>query len=114
MARGQSPQEVESWFQQQVTRLGPAGLGSLSLRRSGCVRPHCETCRSGVKHHSYVLYGHSKGRRYALYVPDDLVPEVRRMLDHGRRLQDLLQEGAQRYVKALKRQRKEQNHSRER
>ena len=52
-----------------------------------------------------VLYGRLKGRRIAVYVPEELVPEVRRSLENGRALQDLLQQAAPRYVKALKRER---------
>jgi hypothetical protein len=54
-----------------------------------------------------VLYGRANGRRVAVYVPEELVPEVRRSLDNGRALQDLLQQAAPRYVKALKRDRTE-------
>jgi len=79
-------------------------LGSLSLRRAPCVRDNCKACRSGEQHPSYVLYGKLKGRRFTLYIPEDLVPEVRRCLDNGRALQALLFEAAPRYVKALKRQ----------
>ena len=60
---------------------------------------------SGEQHPSYVLYGRLKGRRIAVYVPEELVPEVRRSLENGRALQDLLQQAAPRYVKALKRER---------
>jgi hypothetical protein len=60
---------------------------------------------SGEQHPSYVLYGRQKGRRIAVYVPEELVAEVRRGLDNGRALQELLQQAAPRYVKALKRER---------
>ena len=60
---------------------------------------------SGEQHPSYVLYGRQKGRRVAVYVPEELVPEVQRGLDNGRALQELLQQAAPRYVKALKRER---------
>jgi hypothetical protein len=40
-----------------------------------------------------------------VYVPEELVPEVRRSLDNGRALQDLLHQAAPRYIKALKRAR---------
>ena len=79
-------------------------LGSLSLRRAPCVRENCKACRSGEQHPSYVLYGKLKGRRFTLYIPEDLVPEVRRCLENGRALQALLFEAAPRYIKALKRQ----------
>jgi hypothetical protein len=97
--------DVVRWLQIEAAELWPALLGSLSLRRSPCVRATCPACMSGEQHPSYVLYGRLKGRRVAVYVPEELVPEVRRGLDNGRALQDLLQQAAPRYVKALKRER---------
>jgi hypothetical protein len=101
----QSPSDVQLWFQQQAADLWPAALGSLSLRRSPCVREHCRACLSGEQHPSYVLYGRMQGRRVALYIPDELVPEVRRCLDNGRALQELLYQAGPRYIQALKQQR---------
>ena len=101
-ARFESPSDIARWLQSEAARLWPAVLGSLSFRRSRCVR---ENCPSGEQHPSYVLYGRLKGRRFAVYVPEELVPEVRRGLDHGRALQELLQQAAPRYIKALKRER---------
>jgi hypothetical protein len=97
-----SPSDVQLWFEQQAAGLWPAILGSLSLRRSPCVREHCPACLSGEQHPSYVLYGRVQGRRLALYVPEELVPEVRRCLDNGRALQELLYQAAPRYLRALK------------
>ena len=53
-------------------------------------------------HASYVLYGRLKKRRFAVYVPEELVPEVEQCLDNGRTLQELLYQSAFRYIKALK------------
>jgi hypothetical protein len=103
--QSESPSDVWRWFQNQTESHGPAVLGSLSLRRSPCVRENCPACSSGEQHASYVLYGRLKGRRFAVYVPEELVPEVRRCLENGRALQDLLYQAAPRYVKALKRER---------
>jgi hypothetical protein len=104
-ARFESPSEVVHWLQNEAVRLWPALIGSLSFRRSPCVRENCPACMSGEQHPSYVLYGRLKGRRIAVYIPEELVPEVRRSLDNGRALQELLQQAAPRYVKALKRER---------
>src|SRR5215472_7658859 len=101
----ESPSDVAHWLQSESANLWPALLGSLSLRRSRCIRENCVACRSGEQHKSYVLYGRTNGRRVAVYVPEELVPEVRRGLDNGRALQELLQQAASRYVKALKRER---------
>jgi hypothetical protein len=97
--------DVEQWFRDQAANLWPAALGSLSLRRSPCIREHCEACLKGEQHPSYVLYGRIKRRRFALYIPDELVPDVQRSLDNGRQLQELLYQTAMRYAKALKHER---------
>ena len=101
----ESPADVQRVFQTQVAGLWPAALGSLSLRRSPCVREECRACRAGDQHPSHVLYGRINGRRFALYIPEALVPEVRRCLENGRALQDLLGQVALRYVRALKQER---------
>lgn len=94
--------ELERWFRQQLVPLWPVALGSLSLRRSPCIRSHCQACETGEQHVSYVLYGRRRGRRFALYVPDRFVPQVRQALANGRALQPLLYEAGRRYVLALK------------
>lgn len=104
-AKSESPSDIVRWLQSETARLWPAILGSLSLRRSPCVRENCPACLAGEQHQSYVLYGRLKGRRFGLYVPEELVAELRRCVDNGRALQELLQEAAPRYVKALKRER---------
>ena len=101
-----SPADVISWMENEAASLWPALLGSLSYRRTRCIQPNCAACQSGEQHSSWVLYGRHNGRRFAVYVPQDLVPEVRRAVDNGRAMQDLLIQGGPRYVKALKRERK--------
>ena len=104
-ANKESTAEVEQWFRNQAANLWPAALGSLSLRRSPCIREHCEACLKGEKHPSHVLYVRMNGRRFTIYVPDELVPDVQRSLDNGRELQELLYQTAMRYAKALKHER---------
>ena len=104
-AKKESAADVEQWFRDQTASLWPAALGSLSFRRSPCVREHCEACLKGEKHPSHVLYVRMKGRRFTIYVPDELVPDVQRSLDNGRELQELLSQTAMRYTKALKHER---------
>ena len=104
-AKVESPTDVERWFRTQAADLWPAALGSLSLRRSPCVRDHCAACARGDQHPSYVLYGRIKGRRMVLYIPDELETQIRRALENGRALQDLLYEAGRRYTNAVKHQR---------
>jgi hypothetical protein len=105
MSKNETPSDVVHWLAAQTAGAWPALLGSLSLRRSPCIRENCPACQSGEQHPSWVLYGRLKGKRVSIYVPEDLVPQVRRCLDNGRAVQELLHEAAPRYIKALKRER---------
>ncbi|WP_194480566.1 hypothetical protein [Bradyrhizobium sp. CCBAU 53338] len=105
MDTNETPADVTGWLELQLAKKRPAIVGSLSLRRSPCMRENCPACQSGEKHPSHVLYGRHKGRRFSIYVPDQLVPEVQQFLDNGRALQDLLYDFTERYMKALKRAR---------
>src|ERR1700687_3168912 len=131
-AKTESACDVIRWMASEAAALWPAILGSLSFRRSRCARRNCPprlsgaerpsrgrcgrrncpACLSGAQHQSHVLYGRHNGRRFAVYVPEDLVGEVRRAVDNGRALQDLLVEAGPRYVKALKRARASASKSR--
>ena len=101
----ESPTDVERWFRAQAAELWPAALGSLSFRRSPCVRDHCAACARGDQHPSHVLYCRIRGRRVGIYIPDELVPAIRRSLENGRALQELLYEAGRRYAQAVKQQR---------
>jgi hypothetical protein len=48
------------------------------------------------------LYGRLKGKRFSIYVPEDLVHEIAEALANGHRLQELLSEAGLRYTQALK------------
>jgi len=104
MSKSESPIDVRRWLEKQTAGALPAILGSLSLRRAPCIHPNCQACQSGEQHRSWVLYGRAKGRRFSIYIPEDLVPEVERCLYKGRALRELLFEAAPRYVQALKRE----------
>ena len=79
-----------------LLELSPQSLRARKLIRLVCRRELAS---------SWSLYGRQKGRRVAVYVPEELVPDVQRGLDNGRALQELLHQAAPRYVKALKRER---------
>jgi hypothetical protein len=104
-AKTETAGDVIRWMESEAAVLWPAILGSLSFRRSPCIHANCPACLSGEQHPSHVLYGRHNGRRFAVYVPEELVGEVRHAVDNGRALQDLLVQAGPRYVKALKRAR---------
>ena len=78
-----------------LTELATQSVRSRELRGLFVWRTTSELC----------LVRSREGRRIAVYVPEELVPQVQRSLDNGRALQNLLHQAAPRYIKALKRER---------
>lgn len=109
MRKTESTEDVQRWFAGGIRNLWPVAGGSLSLRKGPCIRPNCPACASGKGHSSYALYGRRAKRRFSIYVPERLVPEVRAAIQNGRRLQELINEAGARYVRALKRQELKRN-----
>lgn len=97
-------------FLASVQKLWPVATGSLSLRKSPCIRENCPACKSGSGHSSYALYGRHQGRRFSVYIPEGLVPEVRSAVRNGRLLQDLINDAGVRYVRALKKNMPPESH----
>ena len=102
MGKAQSTEDVRGWFAGVIRDLWPIAVGSLSLRKGPCIRPNCPACVSGEGHSSYALYGRRGKRRFSIYVPERLVPEVNAAIQNGRRLQESINEAGVRYVSALK------------
>jgi hypothetical protein len=105
MKRTETAEQVRRWFQTEVGKLWPVAIGSLSLRKSPCIREHCQFCESGQGHSSYALYGRKGDRRFAVYVPEDLAQDVERAIRNGRTFQGLLSEAGRRYTLARKNER---------
>jgi hypothetical protein len=99
----ETPEQVKEWLQTALRKIWPLAEGSLSLRKGSCIRKNCKACESGIGHPSYALYGRHAGKRFSIYVPGELAPEVAKALENGRRLQELMNEAGIRYLHALKR-----------
>jgi hypothetical protein len=104
--KAETPETVKQWFQQAIRHLWPVAEGSLSFRKTPCIRKNCPACASGEGHRSYILYGRRGKERRSLYVPEDLAPEVEKALENGRVLQALINEAGTRYLHARKRERR--------
>jgi len=81
---------VRQLFLDKLLSWWPALKGSLALVYKPCIRPQCAACARGDKHPNYLLTFTDKGRRRCLYVPKAMVPVLKRALDNGRRIEQLL------------------------
>jgi hypothetical protein len=102
MASDETPADVRRWFTEAVSDIWPVATGSISLRKGPCIRKNCPACAAGKGHRSFALYVRRGSRRFSIYVPQKLVPEVRKAIENGRLLQELINEAGLRYVSALK------------
>ena len=87
-----NPSSAAQLFLEQLLPLWPALKGSLAQVRKPCIRPNCPACACGRKHPNYLLAFTQKGRRRCLYVPRAMVPMLKRALENGRRIEQLLYE----------------------
>jgi hypothetical protein len=106
MPRTETPDQVRLWFQAAIRDLWPIAIGSLSLRKSPCIRKRCQLCESGRGHSSYALYGRKGSQRFSIYVPDELAADLEQAIRNGRDLQKLMTEAGRRYTLALKSERR--------
>src|SRR6266571_1413792 len=106
MPKNETPEDVQHWFLRAIQQLWPIALGSISLRKSPCIRENCSACESGVGHSSYALAGYRKAQRFSIYVPDELAPDIEKAVENGRQLQELIKEAGVRYVHARKSERR--------
>jgi hypothetical protein len=83
---------VQQLFLEKLLPLWPALKGSLAQVRKPCIRHNCRACACGDKHLNYLLAFTQKGRRRCLYVPQAMVPVLKRALHNGRRIEQLLYE----------------------
>jgi len=81
---------AEASFLNKVASLWPALKGSLALVHKPCIRPACRACARGDKHPAHLLSFTQDGRRRCMYVPTALVPVLRRAIENGRKIEELL------------------------
>ena len=94
MAKTETPEEVRRWFSTAIQKLWPVAGGSISLRKSPCIREQCSAYESGKGHSSYALPGYRGSRRFSVYVPDELAPEIQLAVDNGRQRMPHLEDNA--------------------
>ena len=109
----ESTEDLRQEFLAAVSKLWPVAGGSLSLRKSSCVRERCTACESGAGHPRYGLWGRSGTERFSLYVPEELVPELQQALLNGQALQQLVRELGVRYTQARRSERSEEQSKRQ-
>lgn len=76
----------------ELRRRWPIARGSLCEVAKPCVRPGCAACAQGDKHPSFIFSYRQDGKQRCLYVPRELVPELRRAIEGGQWLERRLSE----------------------
>lgn len=83
----------------EMAELWPAAKGSLSEVRKPCVRPNCRACASGEKHPVWLFSFRQAGRRRCMYVARDLVPQLQKAIENGRRVEALMADAGEALIR---------------
>jgi len=89
---------TEKW-KNRLAALWPAAKGSLAKVYKPCIRKNCPACRSGQKHPAWLLSFSSGGKRKTMYVPLAIVAEVRRAINNGRKVEQILRQMGPQLIK---------------
>jgi hypothetical protein len=90
------PTQIRQMLQARVKKMAaerPVLSASLVRIAKHCGRPGCH-CQTGEKHVGHYLTFKVAGKTRTVYVPLDLVEEVRRWVAEGRRLKLLMKESS--------------------
>jgi len=79
----------EKWLK-AVAGLYPAAKGSMREVRRNCSSPSCTTCISGTRHPAWLLTYYLDGRQHSKHIPKAMGGEMRKALENGRKLEDLM------------------------
>jgi Family of unknown function (DUF6788) len=82
---------LDSRLKQLATR-SPVLAASLNTYTHRCGRPTCRCHRGGPRHAGQHVTCHEQGKTRSVYVPKDLLPEVRAWIAEHKRLKRLLHE----------------------
>jgi hypothetical protein len=107
----ETPLELHPWLQAAVRRVWLIAEGSLSLKKTRCIRKNCSALlfRRGTQLALSCADADAPGD-FSIYVPDDLAPAVQQAIQNGRHLPELTNEAAGvRFVHALKNQRRDRS-----
>jgi hypothetical protein len=89
----------------EARNLLPALKGSLAKVYKPCIRENCAVCQRGEKHPAWILSVSQNGRRRCLYVPEELVPVLKRGIQNGRKIEEWLSNQGPKIVKDFRLQR---------
>ena len=92
-------------WQRQLASLWPAAKGSLAKVYKPCIRENCPACARGDKHPAWLLSLSSQGRRTTRYVPQAMVPSIKKALRNGRRIERLLLQAGPQLLKEYRKTR---------
>jgi nicotinic acid mononucleotide adenylyltransferase len=88
-------------------RLLPQALRLIVFAKEPLYSKAVFSLRIRPRHLSFALSGYQGKRRFSIYVPDELAPEIEKAIENGRQLQELMKEAGLRYIKERKRARQE-------
>ncbi|MCX6984783.1 MAG: hypothetical protein NT118_08555 [Lentisphaerae bacterium] len=83
-------------------KLWPAAKGSVREYEQKCVKAECRRCASGKGHRVWQLTYYLDGRQKSKHIPRNLIDDVKKALENGRKIESLLVKSGLAYIDELK------------
>lgn len=84
--------------------LFPVAHGTLSLVRKPCNNPNCRLCASGERHPAWTFVFRKDGKARCMHVQPRHVEIVRKAVENGRRLEEMILDGGIALLERLREQ----------
>ena len=81
---------LQQKFKSEVVQLWPLAKGCVTQIRKPCIQSGCRACKEGRKHSAFIFSYRQAGKAHCLYVPESLVPVLRKAIRNGRELEQKL------------------------
>ena len=92
---------MEKWLK-EVKNLGFVAKGSIRKFKRKCNKAGCKKCESGIKHDSHQMTYYLDGKQHTRFVGPKQLEQIRHAIENGRKLEVLLVQYGQEYLKLLK------------
>lgn len=95
--------ETQKRFMEEVVKLWPAAKGSVRKYNRKCTKKSvCEKCKSGEGHPVWEMTYYKDGKQKSKHIATAHIEEVKKALENGRRIEELLVEFGLEYIDELK------------
>jgi len=91
----------EKWLK-EIEELWPFAKGSVREYRQKCSKKECSKCKTGERHLTWQMTYYENGRQRSKHVPRAHIEELKKAIENGRKVEEILIKAGLEYLEFLK------------